>query len=228
MLLSTALTLPAMMAAGLGSSAHCALMCGALGAGPLQQRSGLSRLQALAWLQAGRVAGYSMFGAVAGAAGGRVIALLPDARYGLALQLGAALVLVSTGVYQLRASRRGLAPCCAAEPASMVNAPARLRLLVRGLLWAAVPCGILYGVLALAAFSGSAVNGAAILGAFALGTIPALAAGNFLAAALTSPRNAQTLRYAAALLLIGLGISAIAAALVQTPGIAAWCIARAG
>lgn len=226
MLVITALTLPAMFAAGLGSSAHCALMCGALGALPLRSHNALPRMQALAWLHAGRVLGYTALGALAGGVGGRIIGLLPDARAGLIVQFIAAILLLAAGLLQLRGARQQQAPCCAAEPRWARHASPPLRLFARGLLWAAMPCGILYGMLALAVFSGGSVSGAALLGAFALGTLPALAAGNFLGATLAAPRHTRILRFAAAALLLGLGLSGLVATLVQTPSISAWCIGR--
>jgi sulfite exporter TauE/SafE len=39
---------------------------------------------------------------------------------------------------------------------------------------ALLPCGLLYGIAATAAASGKVVDGAMLLGAFALGTVPAL------------------------------------------------------
>lgn len=45
-----------------------------------------------------------------------------------------------------------------------------------GMLWGWLPCGMVYSVLAGAAVSGDAVNGAAIMAAFGAGTLPLLLA----------------------------------------------------
>ena len=57
----SALSLPAMLLAGLAASAHCALMCGLL--------HGQNDAGQTMWRQAGRVCAYAMLGAVAGGAG---------------------------------------------------------------------------------------------------------------------------------------------------------------
>ena len=43
-----------------------------------------------------------------------------------------------------------------------------------GMVWGLVPCGMVYGVLALALLAGDALNGAALALAFGLGTLPNL------------------------------------------------------
>lgn len=43
-----------------------------------------------------------------------------------------------------------------------------------GLAWGMVPCGMVYGALALALLSGNAMSGALVMGAFGLGTLPNL------------------------------------------------------
>src|SRR5258706_11357685 len=48
------------------------------------------------------------------------------------------------------------------------------RALAAGALWGWVPCGLVYGMLPFALASGSALDGAAVLGMFGLGTLPAL------------------------------------------------------
>lgn len=49
-----------------------------------------------------------------------------------------------------------------------------------GLLWGWLPCGLTYSVLAIALVSGSALNGAALMLAFGLGTSPNLIAAGML------------------------------------------------
>jgi sulfite exporter TauE/SafE len=48
---------------------------------------------------------------------------------------------------------------------------------VAGLLWGWLPCGLVYGALAAAAFAGSAAGGALAMAAYGLGTLPWLMAG---------------------------------------------------
>lgn len=49
-----------------------------------------------------------------------------------------------------------------------------LNLVVTGALWGLVPCGMLYGVLSMALFSGNAMRGGLLMLAFGLGTLPNL------------------------------------------------------
>jgi sulfite exporter TauE/SafE len=220
------LTIPALFVAGLGSSMHCALMCGAVGARSLNARGSVPRKQAMALIHGGRMVGYMALGALSGALGGQLISLLPDQRLGQGLQLAAALTILATGLIQLRAAtshRQVIAACCAIEPKWLAAAPHRLRLFIRGLLWSAMPCSILYGTLAIASLSGGAWAGGALLGAFALGTVPILGASNITFSALGATHGAKSLRYAAAFLLLGLGVSSLTVILTHSNAALAWC-----
>jgi uncharacterized protein len=53
-----------------------------------------------------------------------------------------------------------------------------------GLLWGALPCGLVYGALTAAAFAGSPAAGAAAMLAFGIGTLPWLLAAGVAAARL--------------------------------------------
>lgn len=55
-----------------------------------------------------------------------------------------------------------------------LKAPGWFSAVSAGALWGLVPCGMLYAVLLAALFSGSAVNGAALMLVFGLGTLPSL------------------------------------------------------
>lgn len=113
--------------------------------------------------------------------------------------------------------------CCVTEPLWLSKAPRRLQLFSLGLIWSGMPCGILYGMLALASLSGSAWEGGSLLGAFALGTIPILSASNITFSALGRFRGAKSLRYLAGLLLIGLGLYSLVVILMHGSTALAWC-----
>ncbi len=123
-----------------------------------------------------------MAGAVAGAAGATVIAqdLLPVQ---LALYVFANLILLALGAYLAgmariatlleapgRALWRHISPL--SSRLGPVNTPARA--FIAGLMWGWLPCGLTYGVLALALLSGSAVGGAEVMAVFGIGTLPGL------------------------------------------------------
>jgi len=171
------LTVPAMFIAGTAASAHCVLMCGSFSVHQARTSSRLAAGSAMTLLYAGRACGYALMGAISGGFGQAVLQALPAARLGFALQLASALILLGTGIWM---STRRLAPspvCCSTPRFPFMNQlPAPLLPLTRGLAWALIPCGLLYAVLGMAAFSGNALQGALLTTAYALGGTPALAA----------------------------------------------------
>jgi len=168
------LSAPALLLAGAAASAHCAAMCGALSIHHQRAAGAMPAQAALLWIYGGRLAGYTAFGAIAGAAGQALVRHLPGTATGYALQLLAAATLVLIGL-RMVFRRNSLPACCAPPPRRFLGLPLALQLFGRGLLWAAVPCGLLYSVLFLAALSGSGGSGSLLTAAFALGGTPLLA-----------------------------------------------------
>lgn len=181
--------------AGALSGAHCGTMCGGI-AGALQGQAPVtlhrSRSAAL-WHglatalphNAGRIASYALIGALAGAAGQSWIAFqdsawLRQALFGLANGLLIALGLSLMFRRQLaNALERGggelwqrVRPL-AARLLSQTTPGKRLML---GFLWGAMPCALIYAMLLTALASGSAADGALLMFAFGLGTLPNLLA----------------------------------------------------
>lgn len=158
----SALSLPAMLLAGLASSAHCALMCGLLqGQGDARQTM---------WRHAGRLCAYAILGAVAGGAGAwllRSAAWIPASE---GLRVAALPVLLWL---LLRRSQKPKA-CCAPRLRHSQSPPAAF---AAGLATGLVPCVLLYAAAAHAMLSASAVQGALLMAAFGLGTVPAVQAG---------------------------------------------------
>lgn len=160
----------AMLALGLVSSVHCVGMCGGI-VTAFSMRRVIPIREARAPLvafNAGRLATYAALGAVAGIAG-RLI----EAQVVLYVVANAALVLA--GLHLV-----GFAPLARLEA---LAAPLWRRLnplfpsrsgFLSGLLWGLLPCGLVYGALAAAAFAGSPAGGAAAMLAFGVGTLPLL------------------------------------------------------
>ncbi len=188
----TGYELGAALLVGLVGSGHCLVMCGGVaGALELAIRPGTggARAACRAGYQAGRIAGYGIAGAMAGGAGAVLLGLASaDTAVRLARGLQVA-VLLLLGLY-LAGIWRG--PLAALERAGarvwQALAPLRRRVLpVRGpagalrmgLLWGFLPCGFVYSAIALAMATGGAAQGASVMLAFGLGTLPAvlLAAG---------------------------------------------------
>lgn len=176
---------------GLAGGLHCVGMCGAVSGWLAAPRAGEAPDQARAYAtlgayNAGRLVAYASLGAVVGWLG-----RMPDesgplraASLGVRLVAALALVGVGLGLLGVRSLRwtsdeggglrgsvgRLVRPLVARF--SKVRSPATAALL--GLAWALVPCGLLYAALALSLSSGDAASGAASMGAFALGTMPAM------------------------------------------------------
>jgi sulfite exporter TauE/SafE len=158
--------------AGLSGSVHCALMCGPLACAG----AGASRRAAAAW-QLSRLVAYSALGALLGATGSAAVgAFAAQARPVLPWVMAAGLVATALELPKrlpaLPMLRRVSAWVVAASAALAPEARAGAMGAVTPLL----PCGLVYGLSLAALASGSMGAGLAIMGAFALGGVPALAA----------------------------------------------------
>jgi sulfite exporter TauE/SafE len=163
------------------STMHCVPMCGGFVLG--QVADGMARLpvtRLCEWHRArqgsllpyhlGRLTTYSILGAVAGAAAGR----LP--RFGL---VSAALLLLGAALFLAHLTR--LLPGLDRVPAGWSRVVTRATRHMRGgyplgLALGFLPCGFLYAALTASAASGDPLLGALGMAAFGLGTAPALVA----------------------------------------------------
>lgn len=234
----TGLSLISVFLLGLFGGVHCAGMCGGIvallgsrhrvipihaqaGAGALAAaRSGMS-LQ-LAY-NAGRIASYVVAGALAGGVGSAAwfaARMLPVQQ---AAFVAANLVLIALGLALATPASSGLRRLGALERAGaavwrrigphatrLLGATSLPGALAAGIAWGWVPCGMVYGVLAAALVSGSAADGALLLLAFGVGTLP-----NLLALGLAAQRAARLLasrgaRIAAGLAIVAFGVAGLA------------------
>lgn len=222
----TAAVAAALFVAGLaGGATHCAGMCGpfvvAQVTSGLAARPTLTRLSAGALVpyHLGRAVTYVGLGAAAGLASGAVVhgAGFRPLLVGL-LALGAALMLaqaVAQLAALLPAPPAGLADRVARVAAPLLADPRGGRRFLLGLVLGFLPCGLLYGALAVAAATGSALGAALAMASFALGTVPALV-GVGLAGAFFGRRFLPAVRVVAAPMLVVnavvLGVLALRAA----------------
>ncbi len=199
---------------GLVGGPHCVAMCGAACAGIARAAAPRSR-QALWTWQLGRLVGYSVLGALAGGTvqgmgwlGQQTVVLRPvwTMMHVAALLLGLLLVVQARQPAFLdgwaQAVWRRARPVMSRLGA---RAPA-----VLGVGWALMPCGLLYSALLVASLSASALEGAAIMAAFAVGTMVSLVAGPWLLLRLGDARSG------------GWGIRLAGLALAATSGWALW------
>ena len=161
---------------------------------------------------AGRIGVYVLLGAAFGAAGAsalRAFDPVPVQRTlyvmanGFLLLLAASLVTRSLAVEGLQ--RIGARAFGAALPAlrPLLQHPGTLGRVSLGIVWGFVPCALVYGTLPLALFAGSAAEGAAVMLAFGLGTLPNLFAAGLVLSRARSLLARPVWRTAAAVLLAG-------------------------
>jgi hypothetical protein len=154
--------------AGAVGSAHCVAMCGA-GCAAL---TGDDRWRRLAF-QAGRLTGYAALGASVAASAG---ALQWAASHAAVLKPFQAMFHVAVIFMGLSLVWLGAQPVWVDRAAQRAWRALRLRTLsldrshwpfAAGVLWAALPCGLLYSALMLAGLADTPLHGAAVMGAFA-------------------------------------------------------------
>jgi len=163
------------LAMGVAATPHCAVMCGAPCAAMTQ---GCTRNAS--GFHAGRLFGYMAAGAVAASS---VAALGTWSQAAPALRplwTMLHLAFLALGLWWLVTGRQPLwmrRSAAVSVPVRMVGRRARpLRAGLAGLAWVAWPCAALQGALLLAALANTALGGALVMGAFALASLPALAA----------------------------------------------------
>ncbi len=215
---------------GLLGGSHCVGMCGGI-AGALSmglpaavRQRPLALLRYLLAYNAGRLASYASAGAIAGGLGAGALSFIEvdTARHVAALL--AALFLIALGVYLT-----GFTPLLAPlerlgshlwrhlEPFGRRFLPPRsmAQALALGLVWGWLPCGMVYSVLVWALTTGSALDGALLMLAFGLGTLPTLLALGAAARGLQRLARHTWLRRAAGLAVIALALYSLAVPLLE-------------
>lgn len=199
----------ALLVLGIGSGVHCIGMCGgivtAFNVVAFRGRSSFFVRQML--FNAGRISTYAAAGAVAGTLGYAARAL--PLQHALHVLANVALVLVGlhlAGVGPLRHAERLAAPLWRRLQPLAARLSAHGNPYFAGLAWGWLPCGMVYGALAVSTLSGSSYGGAAGMLAFGLGTLPWLLAAGAAAARLRGWTSRPAVRYGAGGGLIALGV----------------------
>jgi sulfite exporter TauE/SafE len=199
---------------GLVGGPHCIAMCGAACAG-IAHAGEPRRVRALLTFQFSRLVGYALLGALAaGTVQGlawmgqhtAIIRPLWTLMHVAALLLGLVLLLQARQPAFIEGWAQGV--WRRARP--LMNRLGPKAPAVLGVGWALMPCGLLYSALLVASLSASVVNGAAIMAAFALGTMVSLTAAPWLLLKLKDARSG------------GWGIRLAGLALVLVSGAALW------
>jgi sulfite exporter TauE/SafE len=224
--MQSSLALTALMM-GLAGGPHCVAMCGAACAG-LAQASGEHRHRALWLFQLGRLLGYALLGALAAASvqglGWLTVqsaalrplwSLLHLAAMGLGLWL---IVYVRQPVWLDQGARRLWSRVRGFNARWGQAAPVAV-----GMLWALMPCGLLYSVVMVAALTSRPADGALTMALFAAGSSVSLWAGPWLLLKLQSVGDGSWGVRLAGMALIGTSAWALWMGLAHDQ--APWCLA---
>lgn len=181
--MQTSLAITALMMGVLGGP-HCVAMCGAACAG-LGQAAGAQRGQALLAFQLGRLAGYSLLGAVAAASVQGLGWLTTQSAALRPIWTMLHLAAFTLGVWLMLQARQpiwldGAARSLWAKVRAFNTRWGRAAPWLVGGLWALMPCGLLYSALMVAALTSQPWEGAATMALFAAGSSISLWIGPWL------------------------------------------------
>lgn len=169
--------------AGLAGSFHCIGMCGGIVAAlsmTTRPGSARSRTLSLALYNVGRISTYTFLGVLAGFIGSSLD--LPAMRaVGVWLGLAANLMVIAIGLASAFGFSWGLTSLESssgrifAEPLrKAISGDSSFAFLPIGLMLGFLPCGLIYGPLAVAAANGNPLRGGLMMLALGLGTVPIL------------------------------------------------------
>ncbi|ASK26785.1 sulfite exporter TauE/SafE family protein [Neisseria chenwenguii] len=198
---------------GFFGGGHCVGMCGGLSSAfALQLPPNLNRFGLIVLLNSGRVASYVLIGLIVGLVGQVGISLDDTRLLQNGLYLAANILLLLLGLYLAGLSAVATKIEGIGRPVWKRLNPLLNKLLPlksatacfgAGMLWGWLPCGLVYSASLYALGSGSAVDGALYMLAFALGTLPNLLAMGWFAAQLKGFLQKRSVRLAAGLLVAG-------------------------
>nr|WP_256675767.1 sulfite exporter TauE/SafE family protein [Pseudomonas sp. R5(2019)] len=199
---------------GLLGGGHCLGMCGGLMGAltlaiPQEQRG--RRFRLLLAYNLGRILSYACAGLLIGL-GGWALANSPAA---MVMRVVAALLLIAMGLYlagwwsgltRIESLGRGLWRHIQPLATRLLPVSSLPRALLLGALWGWLPCGLVYSTLLWAASQGNALDSAALMLAFGLGTWPVLLATGLAAERTQALLRRRGVRVAGGLLVILFGL----------------------
>lgn len=199
---------------GLLGGGHCLGMCGGLMSAltlaiPAERRA--QRFQLLLAYNLGRIFSYAAAGLLLGLAGWA----LNNSPAAMLLRIIAALLLIAMGLYlagwwsgltRIEALGRGLWRYIQPLTRRFMPVTNWPRALILGGLWGWLPCGLVYSTLLWASSQGNALDSAALMLAFGLGTLPVLLATGMAAERLSALLRERGVRMAGGVLVILFGL----------------------
>jgi len=207
---------------GLVGGVHCVGMCGgivamlSLGQQPNSQKQPtLHYISLLFAYNIGRITGYISAGAIIGALGASILSLSELNQSKQVLSVLAAIFMLLLGLYLAgfwnaltKVEAIGAKLWKFIEPLSRRFIPVNTigRAIPLGFLWGWLPCGLVYTILIMSLSAGSALEGALLMLAFGLGTLPNLLAMGVIANKLVKWTRNPSIRSIAGLLVIAMGV----------------------
>ncbi len=205
------------IAASVVGSMHCAAMCGGLVAFSTAGTEKGGRIGAIAAYNGTRGLGYVALGTLAGALGSTVdhaglrigVGHVAGAVAGIVMIVwGMARMLEAAGARLRWGARTPIHVPVANLIRRLRDEPPVVRSAVVGGCTAALPCGFLHAFLVLSAGMGSALPGAIVMGAFWLGTLPAVVGIGAGATLVMRPLRKHA-GFVGALVLLGFGLTSL-------------------
>lgn len=203
----------ALFLVGLLGGTHCVGMCGGI-VGALSM-GGAPRPSLHLAYNLGRISSYTLAGAIVGALGSASLALAGQLPLRVALYVLANLMLIALGFYLMGVTRAlaftervGQNLWQRIQPLTRRFLPAQsvAQAFPLGMLWGWLPCGLVYSALATALAAGSATQGAMLMLAFGLGTLPNLLLAGLLLVRLRHIVQRPWVRMGSGLLVAGFGV----------------------
>ena len=167
----------------------------------------------------GRIASYMLAGAIAGGLAGGAQSLADLAGVQLGFYWLANLMLVVLGLHLMNAWRglawleqggrvlwQRLQPAIAPLMKTLLPIETPQQALALGALWGWLPCGMVYSVLLTAMLSGDAVDGAGVMLAFGLGTLPMLVGLGLVGVRVQRAMRRPLVRIACGVAVLGFGL----------------------
>jgi len=225
-------TITSLLIIGLLSSLHCLGMCGGIMGAlslslPAQVRENRIRVSLFVLLyNLGRLSSYMVAGALAGAFGVEVLQLLgldSDNAHHM-LRLAGVIMMVLIGAYLagwfpqlIKVEKLGQPIWRRLEPVARrlmpINTP--MQALFYGMVWGWLPCGLVYVVLLMTVTAGSGLQGALMMAAFGLGTLPSMFSAGVMVSWVRKLAQSKNARIMIGVILI---VTAIASLFIEAGG----------
>ncbi|MFD2166597.1 sulfite exporter TauE/SafE family protein [Thalassotalea euphylliae] len=204
---------------GLLGAGHCLAMCGGVSGmllSAIPQQSQQTKWPLVLFYNIGRIASYSLLGAIVGFTGS--IAAKSLGMPLTILRLVSGIFLILLGLYlgqwfmilaRVEAIGKNLWQYIQPLAKHCIPVKSTKQALMLGAIWGWLPCGLVYSTLTWSLASGSFSQGALIMAAFGLGTLPAMLTLSFGALSLKSLLQMPTFRKSMALSLIIYGFYSV-------------------